>query len=146
MEEALADAQVPEPSISTTMKIMVFLFLVNADIDFIYKLCYNKLMTEFQPPNNESSDETDKLVPADMDEAFIADGARRTLEGVWNPEDADWKEGYEAHRLLMDAGMVEPAVDLDKIAKAVADMNEARKLVDAVFEQHVDNDEGPTSN
>ena len=103
-------------------------------------------MTEFQPPNNESSDETDKLVPADMDEAFIADGARRTLEGVWNPEDADWKEGYEAHRLLMDAGMVEPAVDLDKIAKAVADMNEARKLVDAVFEQHVDNDEGPTSN
>ncbi len=98
-------------------------------------------MTEFKPQDNEPSDEADKLVPADMDEAFIADGARRVLEGIWNPEDPAWREAYEAHRLLMDAGMVEPAVDLDKIAKAVVDLDEARKSVDEAFGERTDNDE-----
>lgn len=91
-------------------------------------------MTEIQPQGNESNDEADKLIPTNMDEAFVADGARRALVGTWNPDNPDWKEEFEAHRLLMEAGVVEPVVDLSSIRNAVADLDEARKAVDDIFD------------
>ena len=91
-------------------------------------------MTESQPQNSEPDNEADKLTPVNMDEAFVVDGARRDLEGVWNPDDSEWKEEYEAHRLMMKAGLAEPTVDLDKIRDAVANLDEARKAVDDVFD------------
>lgn len=99
-------------------------------------------MTEFQPRN----DDVDKLIPADLDEAFVIDGARRVLEGVWDPDNSEWREEYEAHRLLTEAGMVEPGVDLDRVAQAVADIKTARDLVDAVFEERADSGEDSKSN
>ena len=91
-------------------------------------------MTEFQHRNNESDDEASELIPADMDEAFAVDGARRHLGDAWNPDDPAWKEEYEAHRLLMEAGLTEPAINLDKIRQAVVDIDQARKAVDEVFD------------
>ena len=91
-------------------------------------------MTEIQPHSNESNDEVDKLIPTNMDEAFAVDGSRRLLEGIWNPEDPEWKEEFEAHRLLMDAGMVQPAVNIDKIRNEVAALDQARKAIDEIFD------------
>lgn len=91
-------------------------------------------MTEIQPQGNEANDKADKLIPTNMDEAFVVDGARRALVGIWNPDDPKWKEEFEAHRLLMEAGMVQPAVDLDKIRKNVADLEQARKAIDEIFD------------
>lgn len=109
-------------------------------------------MTEFQPHDSESDDEEGKLIPTNMDEAFAVDGARRNLEGVWNPEDPAWKEAYESHRLMMEAGLTEPAVDIDKVSKAIADLSNVRKAVDEVFNghdnqptQHPDDGEDPAS-
>ena len=91
-------------------------------------------MTESQPQNSEPDNKADKLIPENMDEAFIVDGARRALEGVWNPDNPEWKDEYEAHRLIMEAGLTEPAVDLDKIRDAATSLDEARKAVDDVFD------------
>ncbi len=91
-------------------------------------------MTEIQPQGNEANDEANKLIPTNIDEAFAVDGARRALGGTWNPDDPGWKEEFEAHRLLMDAGMVQPAVDIDKIRNAVADLDQARKAIDDIFD------------
>lgn len=96
-------------------------------------------MTEFQPNNIEPRDEN-TLTPGSMEESFTADGMRRTLDGTWNPEDPEWEEAYEAHRLLLEAGLTKPAVNLDNVRRATSEINEARKLVDNVFEEQNDSD------
>lgn len=100
-------------------------------------------MIESQHQNSEPDDEADKLIPTNMDEAFAVDGARRALDGTWNPDDPAWKEEYEAHRLMMEAGLTEPAVNLDKVRQAVADIDEARNAVDEAFG---DQENDPKSN
>ncbi len=100
-------------------------------------------MTEFQPSNSEPSNEGG-LAPGSMEEAFIADGVRRTLGDTWNPEDPDWKEAYEAHRMLMEAGLTEPAVNLDKIREIIAVKAMGGQETEPL--QHTDNDEDTEPN
>ena len=82
-------------------------------------------------------------MPGSMEEAFVADGARRTLGDTWNPGDPEWKEDFEAHRMLHEAGLAGPSVNLDAIREALSDLDEARQKVDAVFGEDDKVDEGP---
>ncbi|MNH58459.1 hypothetical protein D3C85_1187070 [compost metagenome] len=97
-------------------------------------------MTESQPQNSESNNENG-LTPGSMEEAFALDGARRNLDGVWNPEDPEWKEAYEVQRMMIEAGLTEPAVNLDKLREAVSDLAEARQAIDEVFDGKDDESE-----
>jgi nitrate reductase NapE component len=83
-------------------------------------------MTEFQPKDGKEESDNGGVIPGSMEEDFAVDSARRVLGETWNPEDPKWREAFEAHRLLSEAGVEKPKVDLNKIRQAGAD-TESRK-------------------
>lgn len=94
-------------------------------------------MNESHPDSNDPSNQANELneiISADREEAIVAEETSNMLEGMWNPEDPQWQQDYQAHQLMHQAGLSEPGVNLDKIQQATDQLDQARRAVDDAFD------------
>ncbi len=120
------------------MKVMVFLFC--ALIDFLCCLCYNKSMTEFQPAHIESGDAIDKLTPIDIEERGLV---VNRVSGILNDRhEGDLVSGEKDAVVssLLEAVLLDPAVNLDTIRKAIDDLDKAEVALRDSWDEYLGGD------